>query len=306
MERKTGSGRLNEKQLRFVRKVAARGKKHPEKRKLYVALLVLLLLWFYLISFLGKHRAAALCGGLLSVLVLCLAISGGRVREKAHGYREAMTRQQEQLRNLRDKIMEESGQREPEKAFIQALMEENEDTVAWLTVPGTNIDYPVMQTPENEDYYLYRDFYKNKDKNGSLILAVGCDTARESTNWIIHGHNMKSGAMFGGLMAYQEKDYLEEHSRMVLDTLEGKKVYEIIAVFKSEVFYENDKVFKYYQCYDIANKEDFDYFYENIKALSLYDTDVTAEYGDRFLTLSTCAYHTENGRFVVVGKEVYK
>ena len=136
-------------------------------------------------------------------------------------------------------------------------------------------------------------------------MSAECDLTKESTNWIIHGHNMKSGDMFGRLTDYKKRSYMEEHNLINLETLDGRRIYEVIAVFESKVYYESETVFKYYQCYDIESKAEFNSFYENIKKLSLYDTGVTAIYGDHFLTLSTCAYHTENGRFVVVGKEIF-
>ncbi len=93
-----------------------------------------------------------------------------------------------------------------------------------------------------------------------------------------------------------------EHPAISLDTLYEERVYDIVAVFRSQVYKEEEDVFKYYQFYQADTPEEFEYFYTNIKELSLYDTGVTAEYGDRFLTLSTCAYHVEDGRFVVVAK----
>ena len=308
MERTKGSGRLSEKQLLFLKKTAARGRKHPEKRKFYIFLLVVLLLYFYLAAYLRKHKAAALCGGgLLLSVTLVLILFTGWIKETPSGGRLSSSKQeQESPWEIRDRIMKQDTMPEAEKehAFMDALLEENADVVGWLTIPGTNIDYPVMQTPTDEDYYLYRDFYGNDDDNGCLLVSTGCDISKDSTNWIIHGHNKKSGAMFGGLSKYRKKKYLREHDRMILETLDGKRTYEIIAVFESEVFHENDRVFKYYQYYDIPDRETFDDFYRNIMDLSLYDTGVTAEYGNRFLTLSTCSYHTENGRLVIVGKEV--
>lgn len=312
MEKTKGSGRLSEKQLLFLKKTAARGRKHPEKRKFYIVLLVMLLLYFYLVSYLIKHKTVALCGGglLLSVPLIFVLAAGWVKGDPSDGTVSSPGQQpeqhQEDLRALRDRIMKQDNilESEKEQAFMEALLEENADVVGWLTIPGTDIDYPVMQTPKDEDYYLYRDFYGNDDENGCLLLAAGCDISTESTNWIIHGHNKKSGAMFGGLSKYRKKKYLREHSRMILETLDGKRIYEIISVFESEVFHKNDPVFKYYQCYDIPDQEAFDDFYQNIMELSLYDTGVTAEYGARFLTLSTCSYHTENGRLVIVGKEV--
>ena len=180
----------------------------------------------------------------------------------------------------------------------------NEDMAAWLQIPGTNIDYPVMWTPRDENYYLYRDFDKNENQNGSLILDTDSSLDPLTTNLIIHGHNMRSGAMFGNLTDYEDESYYEDHKQITLYTEEVQRNYEVIAVFRSQVYKKTDQVFKFYKFFQADTQEEFDDFYQNIKALSLYDTGVTAEFGDHFLTLSTCVYHVEQGRFVVVAKEV--
>ncbi len=180
----------------------------------------------------------------------------------------------------------------------------NRDMAGWLQIPGTVIDYPVMWTPGNENFYLYRDFNKKDNNNGSLILDTDSCLDPLSTNLIIHGHNMKSGAMFGDLTEYEKKDYYEDHKRIILYTPECQRNYEVIAVFRSQVYKKTDDVFKFYQFFDAGTEEEFLDFYNNIKKLSLYDTGVTAEFGDHFITLSTCVYHVTNGRFVVVAKEV--
>lgn len=180
----------------------------------------------------------------------------------------------------------------------------NEDMAGWLVIPGTNVDYPVMWTPEDENYYLYRDFDKKDNTNGSLILDTDSSLNPLTTNLIIHGHNMKSGAMFGNLTDYEDEDYYKDHSQIILYTEECQRNYEIIAVFRSQVYKKTDDVFKFYKFFQADTEEEFYDFYDNIKELSLYDTGVTAEFGDNFITLSTCVYHVENGRFVVVAKEV--
>lgn len=179
----------------------------------------------------------------------------------------------------------------------------NEDMAAWLVVPDTPIDYPVMWTPRDENYYLRRGFDGKTNQNGCLILDTDSCVNPLTTNLIIHGHNMKSGAMFGELANYKEETFFQEHREMQLYTEEGVRNYEVIAVFLSQVYRKTDQVFKFYQFFQADTQEEFDNFYENIKAMSLYDTGVTAEYGDHFLTLSTCAYHVEQGRFVVVARE---
>lgn len=180
----------------------------------------------------------------------------------------------------------------------------NTDMAGWLVVPGTKMDYPIMQTPEDENFYLYLDFDKKDNKNGSLILDTDSSLGSGSTNLIIHGHNMKSGAMFGDLEEYKKENYYLDHKTMILYTKEYQRNYEVIAVFYTQVYKKTDDVFKFYKYFMAETEEEFMDFYDNIKALSIYDTGVTAEFGDRFLTLSTCSYQVENGRFVVIAKEV--
>ena len=180
----------------------------------------------------------------------------------------------------------------------------NEDMSAWLQIPGTNVDYPVMWTPRDEEYYLYRDFDGSDNKNGSLILDTDSCLDPLSTNLIIHGHNMKSGAMFGNLTDYEQESFYQEHKDIILYTEECQRNYEVIAVFRSQVFKKSDNVFKFYKFFQADTQEEFDDFYDNIKKMSIYDTGVTAVFGDHFITLSTCVYHVETGRFVVVAKEV--
>lgn len=180
----------------------------------------------------------------------------------------------------------------------------NKDMAAWLRIPGTNIDYPVMWTPEDETYYLYRAFDGSENKNGCLLLDTDSCLAPLTTNLIIHGHNMKSGAMFGNLTDYEDQAFYEKHKNIILYTEECQRNYEVIAVFRSQVYRKTDEVFKFYKFFQADTLEEFDDFYNNIKQLSQYDTGVTAEFGDHFLTLSTCVYHVEQGRFVVVAKEV--
>ena len=180
----------------------------------------------------------------------------------------------------------------------------NKDMAAWLQIPDTNIDYPVMWTPEDETYYLYRAFDGSENKNGCLLLDTDSCLDPLTTNLIIHGHNMKSGAMFGNLTDYENPDFYENHKNIILYTEECQRNYEVIAVFRSQVYRKTDQVFKFYKFFQADTQEEFDDFYNNIKQLSQYDTGVTAEFGDHFLTLSTCVYHVEQGRFVVVAKEV--
>lgn len=196
------------------------------------------------------------------------------------------------------------------------LYEENPDVIGWLSIKDTNIDYPVMQTPVDEQYYLYRDFYGEENRNGSLIMdtdstvGVGCREQEyiggtsPSANLIIHGHTMKSGLMFGKLSLYEDETYGKEHNIICFDSLYEKREYELISVFRSRVYKKSDTVFKYYQFFEADTEDEFHTWYHNIKEMALYDTGVTAQFGDEFITLTCCAYHVEDGRLVVVGKRI--
>jgi sortase B len=180
----------------------------------------------------------------------------------------------------------------------------------WLSIPDTLIDYPVMWTPRDENYYLYKDFNGKKSSLGSLILDTDSFLEPLSTNLIIHGHNNTpanfggSHEMFGDLDKYEDQAYAKEHPYIYLTTKDCKRKYEVLAVFRSKVFYADEVCFKFYKFFEARTEAEFKDFYDNVKALSVFDTGVEASFGDRFITLSTCAYHTENGRFVVVAKEI--
>lgn len=185
----------------------------------------------------------------------------------------------------------------------QTLYNKNKRLIGWLKIDDTNIDYPVMQTTNNE-YYLDHNFNQEYDKNGSLFLDKDCDVVHRNTNLIIYGHHMKSGRMFGNLNSYSSREYGEKHSQIQFDTIYEKGTYEVMYVFRSRIYNEDEVVFKYYQFLNADSAVEFDSYMQEMAALSLYDTGVTASYGDELLTLSTCDSSETDGRFVVVAKKV--
>lgn len=184
------------------------------------------------------------------------------------------------------------------------LFEQNEDMIAWIQIDDTKIDLPIVQTPEDEDKYLLLDFEGNYNVNGTLLMDTDSDASKPSTNIIVHGHNMKSGEMFGDLDLYADETYAKEHEIITVFYQGVKKEYQVMSTFYSQVYKKTDTVFKFYKFFEATNLEEFNDYYENCKQLALFDTGVEAEFGDEFLTLSTCAYQVENGRFVVVAKMI--
>lgn len=185
----------------------------------------------------------------------------------------------------------------------KTLYEKNKKLIGWLKIDDTIIDYPVMQTNNNE-YYLEHNFNQEYDRNGSLFLDCDCQIYPRSTNLIIYGHHMKSGQMFGQLQKYAKESYGKKHSIIQFDSIYEKATYQVMYVFRSQVYSENDVVFKYYQFIEANSEKEFNSYMQEMAKLSLYDTGVTASYGDSLLTLSTCDNSQEDGRFVVVAKRI--
>ncbi|MBQ5851219.1 MAG: class B sortase [Lachnospiraceae bacterium] len=182
------------------------------------------------------------------------------------------------------------------------LFDANKDMIAWISIPETNIDYPVMHTPSDEQFYLHRNFFGEEDKNGTLFLDRRCNINDNEDNLIIHGHHMKSGAMFGSLPKFLNEEYKNKHSQIYLYTRDEERVYEIIACFTSKLYRQDSEGFKYYEYIDLNSAEQLEAFNEGIKQLNKYSTTPDFKQGDEFITLSTCSYHTKNGRLAVVAR----
>lgn len=188
------------------------------------------------------------------------------------------------------------------------LYQQNPDFIGWLTIEGTKIDYPVMYTPEDEEYYLHKNFDKEYSAAGTLFVDTSSVPIGETTdNILIYGHNMKSGTMFSGLLKYGTEEYYLEHKYIQFDTLEGPGTYEVIAAFYTQIYADDDTAnYHYYDFFDARNAEEFDEYVQYVKSRTPYTIPTTAEYGDQLITLSTCAYHVNDGRYVVVAKKIEK
>ena len=177
-----------------------------------------------------------------------------------------------------------------DKSFLsdyQALYLQNNDMVGWIKIEDTKINYPVMQSKDNPNFYLKHGFDKAYTDYGCPYIQENCDVDIPSDNLIIYGHNMKDGSMFSGLMKYTDKSFWESHKTISFDTLTEKCDYEIIAAFKTVVYTDSPESFKYYQFINADTGDEFNAYITKCKELALYDTGVTAEYGDKLITLST-------------------
>ena len=180
---------------------------------------------------------------------------------------------------------------------------ENSDMVGWILIEDTNIDYPVMQTPADPNYYLKHDFERNYTDYGCPFMQADCDALCPSDNLIIYGHNMKDSSMFADLAKYRSKDFWQTNKTVWFDTELGSCAYEIFAVIHTTVQADSADAFAFYRFVDAATPEEFADYVSACKARALYDTGISAKYGDKLLTLSTCDNITDNGRWLVIAKQ---
>jgi len=193
----------------------------------------------------------------------------------------------------------------PGEKYSQVIAK-NKDIIGWIRIDGTKIDYPVVSTPGEKETYIHMNLEGEYAFSGTLFTD-GHNIIKEderSDNIIIYGHNMKNDSMFGTLDYYADKSFFEEHKTFTFDTIYEFGEYEVLAVFRGDVLKQADEGFRYYNFIDADSPEDYDEFIANVKERSLYETGVTAEYGDKLVTLVTCIRNEDDKRFVVVAKMV--
>ena len=268
----------------------------------------------------------------LSVFLICFAYIGRYYTDA-----QSDADQYDQLASIRDQATQEAtnptapsdevtgptvpGETTPPVILpeLQQIYEMNNDLVGWIRLPELKIDYPVMQTPDNRDYYLYRDFYRQDNDTGCLYIRETCDVFAPSDNVVIYGHAMKTGDMFGRLYNYRSKAFWEKNQYFTFDTLYERHTYQIFAVFTTSGTQrdknDNPVGYPYHRLNDFADAAAFDQFIADIKGeafkgenayvgKSLFDTGITPTYGDKLVCLSTCEYTIDNGRLVIMGVRV--
>ena len=197
---------------------------------------------------------------------------------------------------------------EPEPAPVVMIPEYvelfnlNPDMVGWIKIPGTAVDYPVVQSPDRPNYYLHRDFYGADAYAGALYVREKCDVNLPSDNVTIYGHNMADGTMFGPLHKYKEKSFWQENKLVHFDTLYQRHTYEICLVFRTSVNVSGG--FDYHLFDTAEDAAAYDDFVAKCQARALYDTGITPEFGQKLITLSTCDRSIHNGRLVVVARQI--
>lgn len=182
---------------------------------------------------------------------------------------------------------------------MNKLYEQNKDIVAWIKIDNSNINYPIMQTIKNPNYYLRKNFYKEYSYYGTPYLSEQCNID-SSDNLIIYGHHIKGFKMFGELEYFKNKEYYDNHKTINIYTLNEQRKYEVVYVFRTIT----NTGFDYYNYINFNDESEFNTFNSKCKELAFFDTQIQCNYGDKFITLSTCDYTSKNARFVVIAKQI--
>ncbi len=249
------------------------------------------------------------------IILCCILIISAFIAIKLKEYKEYLENADydflaDYIDSDKDKVQlqshtEAKAQKKTEKILkLEELNNQYKNVVAWIEIPDTSINYPVVQANDNI-YYLDHTYKETYSSRGSIFLDKDVSFERPSDNFLIYGHRSKSGAMFEGLLQYENQNFYQQHKIINFSTLQEDADYEILAVFRSRVYDKSDTgVFRYYFFINAENETEYNDFVSNAKKASIYDTGVNASYGEQLLTLSTCAYHTQDGRFVVVAKKI--
>lgn len=178
---------------------------------------------------------------------------------------------------------------------FNALLALNPDTIGWVQIEGTSLEYPVVQT-DNNDYYLSHNYLQEESFEGAVFRDYLCNTTT-TRNHVLYGHYMSDESMFGSLWNYQDQAYLKLHPVIQFDQPGHPGDWEIFSIYITKADYD------YRQPEFITDGEFIDYM-NRLKARSLYDTGVTLDPDDEVLTLSTCIYTFDDARFAVHARKV--
>ena len=185
------------------------------------------------------------------------------------------------------------------RSVYEKLQQENPDFIGWIRIPGTRIDYPVVQSKDRPDYYLHRDFYGKESSFGTPYLAEDCTPGDPDRGLLLYGHHMKNGAMFAGLSGYTDQAFWEEHREIRFDTLEESGDYEVAAVVKLSA---SDVDLPWQQLVFPRTAEERQQAWQAFEKKRFYDTGIDLKEGDQILCLVTCEYTMEDGRLMVVAR----
>lgn len=244
------------------------------------------------------------------LIAICLAVflvSGGILAYQFYTYYQA-GQIRDELKGQIDASIPES-ERDKLPLNIQdkfaKLYSLNPEFIGWVQIDGTDIDYPVMQTTDN-DKYLKTDFYGNYHRLGTVFADYRATISEDgnSDNIVIYGHSANNGEFFSPVRKYKSLEYYQEHPIVHFDTIYEEADYVILAAFMVDASDTTETAFYYHDVHDFSSQEDYDAFFEQVDKRSYFSTNIDHTIDDKYITLSTCDYEIKNGRLAVVARKL--
>ncbi len=216
------------------------------------------------------------------ILICVLLFSGYKIFTKLQEYRKADA----VYNDIRDKA------NETDDKSIE-LSKINPDYIAWIKVENTNIDYPVVQSEDNE-YYLTHDFNKNYLASGSIFMDYRNDFENDKSI-LIYGHHMRNKTMFGEVLNFKKEEFFKENNLITIEYKGKTYTYEVFSTFVADLSKDNLKV-------SFDDDEDYQDYIDYLKDRSLFDSDIEVSTNDRIITLYTCSYEFKGARTLAHAK----
>lgn len=203
---------------------------------------------------------------------------------------------------LKETVKADEPQEEEPSAPVQipidfeALRQQNPDVYAWITVPGTPIDYPILQRADDNSYYLNHTIDYEEKVEGAIFTENYNSTDFEDANTVIYGHDMKNGTMFRSLLDYQDREFFEKNKQIIIYTPDAIRHYEIFAAYP----YDNRHILL---SFDFSDKSVYRQYLDNVFSIrdmnACIDNSVEADTDDKIITLSTCYGTQRHMRYLV-------
>lgn len=239
---------------------------------------------------------------ILVIAIITLVVSGYKLFSIWNEYHKN-AKTYDEVREYSPQSNSDEGTEDPVEKYrfkqedFDKLFNINNDFKGWITVPNTNVDYPIVQTTDNE-YYLHHNFKKEYNEGGAIFIASENSNPFKDENTVIHGHHMRDGSMFASLEKYKDKSFLDSNNKIYITTKDNVYEYEIFSVYVIEA---NSNPYKI----NLSSGDEYVKYLNELKNSSMYQID-TPEFtkDDRIITLSTCSYEVEDGRLLVHGRLV--
>ncbi|WP_282434296.1 class B sortase [Bacillus sp. DNRA2] len=198
---------------------------------------------------------------------------------------------------IREIYYQQKGPARQTNNLNKELIALNDEYVGWISIDDTRIDYPVVKTVNN-DFYLTHNFYKEKDKTGSIFIDYRNSVDQLDKNTILYGHNMKDNSMFGSLSKFKDQSFFENHKNISFELFNDTYTWEIFSVY-------TDKDTDWLKT-SFTTAEEFTKYIQIVRARSLIKVPAEVVYEDTLLTLSTCTNVDEDERIIIHAKLIEK